>query len=98
MTQLELFENMAPENSQDVSTWAKVFLDLYTGSFYSETFRESQRENLFRYVENCSDYHRGLYCEWVRYYAREWEIDIGQPNLDLLERCIFNGGRYEYLI
>jgi hypothetical protein len=98
MIQLDLFEDSPPENPADVSTFAKIFLDLFTNSFYSETFRESQRTDLIFFVKNCSDYQRGLYCEWVKYYSREWNLDIGRSNRDLLDRCIGSGGQYNYLI
>jgi len=98
MIQLDLFENTAPPNPADVSTFAKVFLNLWTHSYESPALIEEYRTDLYRFVENCSDYQRGLYCEWIVFYSNEWEIDIGRSNYDLLDRCIASGGLYDYLI
>lgn len=97
MIQLELFDNRPKSDSSDVSTFASVFLKLFTASYADPELEGAYRADLVFFVNNCSNYDRGLYCEWIIYYASEWEVDLGEFNRHMLDQCIFSGGERETL-
>jgi len=84
-------------HNNDPSWFARVFLNLFMQLYEIRAVAESKQRNLYNFVEECTDYERQLYCEWVLHYSREREVDLGSINRDRLRNCISQGGLRECL-
>ena len=102
MTQLNFFrlwdDDFRKYHNADPSWFARTFLNLFMHLYEIHDVQEAKRLSLNEFVNNCTDYERQLYCEWVLHYSTEREVNLGIINQDRLRNCISFGGARNSLL